>query len=235
MATKTISTLTYADRRATPAGKASFDAFVAMDSGKGAVSMVRNLLTNYVIADAEPLLRDVNMAAAVRRVAGTNQPPMPAEITPPRMSAFRGLFKMKDWDCWSAFLDSMEPRQPGYDTIVNLSNWFRHKDSGIAKAKGIAPTTEEIVAVLVTPKEKAAAKEPLDVVKGNPMKALQDARDAVFHLVTVEGNGKGKAFLATALKALDSYHPFVAQRQEDAEAEKARLRTRAKLAKANGK
>ena len=226
-----MASLTYAERLATPAGKLAFNAFVNVDSGKGMVKIVRDLLTNYEIADAEPLLRDVFMAAAQKRVAGTNQPPMPAEVTPQRLSAFKGLFKLKAWDCWQAFLDNIEPRQPGYDTIVNLSNWFRHKDTGIKKEKGTAPTTEQVVAVLAAPKAAKEKVEPLERVKANPVPALDTACENVTALITIEGKGKGAAFLQAALKALNEYRPFVTKRAEEAVAAKAIAALRVKAAK----
>lgn len=231
-----VTVLTFAERANSPAGIKAIDALASAEAaaGKGMVAMVRGLLNVFDKEDAEKLLPVIYMKAAEKRVKGTNAVPVPAEITPQRMSAFRGLLKLKEWDCWSDFLTNMEPRDPAYDTIVMLANWFRHKDTGIAKKGGKAPTADEIEARLTAVKAGKTSKTTTtlaDRVKANPMAALDNATEIVSALAGIEGKSKAGTFLLAALKGLKSYEPFVLQRTAEAAAAKAAAKVMAKAGK----
>lgn len=228
--------LTFEDRANSPAGTKAIDAIASAEAaaGKGMVAMVRGLLNVFDVKDAEKLLPVIYMKAAEKRVKGTNAVPVPAEITPQRMSAFRGLLKLKEWDCWSDFLTNMEPRDPAYDTIVMLANWFRHKDTGIAKKNGKAPTADEIEARLTAVKAGKTSKTTTTLaerVKANPMAALDNATELVSALAGIEGKSKAGTFLIAALKGLNGYAPFVLQRTAEAAAAKAMAKVMAKAGK----
>lgn len=221
-----VTVLTFAERANSPAGIKAIDALASAEAaaGKGMVAMVRGLLNVFDEDDAKKLLPVIYMKAAEKRVKGTNAVPVPAEITPQRMSAFRGLFKLKAWDCWSDFLTNMEPRDPAYDTIVMLANWFRHKDTGIAKKGGKAPSADEIEARLTAVKAGKTSKTTTtlaDRVKKDPVAALETATDLIGALAAMEGKSKAGAFLIAALKGLNGYAPFVVARAREAAMAKA--------------
>jgi hypothetical protein len=232
-----MTTFTYADFAKTEGGRKAMNAFAAADANasSGVLAAVYSLLDNGATPDmAAPLLAELYQRAATLRVAGTSNIATPIACGPTRVSAFRSILKCRDFDCWPAFFGAMKPRNPGYETIVTLANWFRK--SGIAKVGGTAPTTDAIVNYLqeasVARKAKSAKVEAVDKVRAAPAKTLDNVMAALAHLATCEPQIANRQFLTAALASCKAYAPIIGQRQADADAEAARKKTMAKYAAA---
>jgi hypothetical protein len=186
---------------------------------------------------AEKLLASVNVAIAKARGKATNTAVQPAVVTPQRLAATRGLFKAAEWKAWPQFLSNVEPIDPAWDTLINLSNWFRNKETGIAKDDAAAaPSLDAALGKLAEAKAKReTAKTAVERVGARPAKTLASVVEDLTALQTIEKDKKAHGFLTAALKSLESYEPYVAKREEEAELAKVKAKHAAKRAKADGK
>lgn len=219
---KMTTLLTFADRVASSAGKASIDKLTQLEinAGVGAVAAVRDMTKTFVFENATDIVQTINKGVAAARSKATNMVVAPEPPVDSRVSEIRRFFKAAEYDCWEQFLTNMEPVKPALSTIVKLTAWFRHKDTKVSKKGGTAPSTDEIIAFQTAARVARKAKPKLegaDLVKANPTASLAEATATLTHLAAIETTPKAKQFLTAALKALGSYQPLVAKRQMEAD------------------
>ena len=215
----------FADTAKTEKGIAAIDMLTdyLAKEGEGLVPAIKAAIAVYPQSDAKMVYTEAWAASCRKANKAVTEP------ASSRVSACAGLWKGTDWKAWDAFLDNVNQIKPAWDTLITLSNWFRGKDENkkfrFAKDFTVAPTVAEIEAFLNIKKEKRASKakeEPLtglDAVKAAPSAALDSVMATLIHLATIEPAGEAKGFLVAAQKALETYKPFVVERDEAAEIE----------------
>lgn len=228
-ATATVaSASTFADRANSAAGKAALASY--LDMGNGALAMVQGLVGVFARDDAEDFLKLVNKLKADAASKRTNTIVVPEPVHPVRKAEVNGLLKAAHgWDCYGAFLNNMSGLSPSLDTIVRLTNWFRSKDLNVAKKDGTAPTLNDCIAHLSAKKKAKAATTSLQYATDKPATVVNSIIADLTDLITAEGKTKPGAFLATALKAMESYRPVAVEKEVLAGDRKSLDKKRAKL------